>query len=617
MALGGRSAMEPDEAPLGEEAQPELPAESGARVHFGGLDARAAEIRARADRPPQQAAGEQELHELSASARAAQERLAAAGQEVLRKRVAREIEGEVPVMDDGVRAKLRELRQPVTLFGEGPYERRLRLRKYLAEGVVSGDRPLQVRPAPAPAAASTIAAAAAAQAQAERAAAGPGERFFTEGSAALKQARIDIAAFSLPRARDRVRRQAATLARLRQLTRAQRDAERSAACQGLSDFVCVASQVGGDRPLSGLAAAPDASCCLVASWDSCLRMYELPSCDLSQGGVYSGHSDRVTGVAWHPAARPAGGAESGAAGGCDFASVSADRSLKLWRAGQRGSTATLGGHSDRINKVAFHPSGNFVATTAHDRTWRLWDVAEGREAYSVIEQEGHARAPYGLDFHIDGSLLATSDISGVGRIWDLRHGRSIFTLEGHTKQVLAIRFSPNGWTLATGGDDHYVKLWDLRRRRLMETIAAHSGLVSGLCFEESNGHFLLSSSYDGTVKAWNAQTAEPIKTLRGHDNRVMGIDIVPGTGAIVTCAFDRTWKLWDRRGAARSAVADVTALLLDKSRSNIASDPPPGGPEGMDLDAAAKSTAQGPPADDGLDDLDDLGDDDDALQDLD
>jgi U4/U6 small nuclear ribonucleoprotein PRP4 len=88
--------------------------------------------------------------------------------------------------------------------------------------------------------------------------------------------------------------------------------------------------------------------------------------------------------------------------------------------------AHLTGHAARLCSVAFHPTGQYVATTSFDHTWRLWDVeTSNMEAgKELLLQDGHAKEVYGVGFHPDGSLVATTDFGGVVQCWDLRTGKS-------------------------------------------------------------------------------------------------------------------------------------------------------------------------------------------------
>ena len=95
--------------------------------------------------------------------------------------------------DDGeVRAQLRQHAEPVTLFGEGPGDRRDRLRRLLARLDAADGGAL-----PVPEDAGVVPES---QAVAQK------EVFYTEGSAELAAARVAIAAFSMPRAEARLKR---------------------------------------------------------------------------------------------------------------------------------------------------------------------------------------------------------------------------------------------------------------------------------------------------------------------------------------------------------------------------------------------------------------------------
>jgi U4/U6 small nuclear ribonucleoprotein PRP4 len=75
--------------------------------------------------------------------------------------------------------------------------------------------------------------------------------------------------------------------------------------------------------------------------------------------------------------------------------------------------STLKGHQGRVCRVAFHPSGNYVASASFDTTWRLWDVTTSKE---LLLQEGHSKEVYAVEFQNDGALVA----SGYGIIFGLR-----------------------------------------------------------------------------------------------------------------------------------------------------------------------------------------------------
>jgi len=213
--------------------------------------------------------------------------------------------------------------------------------------------------------------------------------------------------------------------------------------------------------------------------------------------------------------------------------------------------AHLKGHAARLCSVAFHPTGQYVATTSFDHTWRLWDVETSNmdEGKELLLQDGHAKEVYGVGFHPDGSLVSTTDFGGVVQCWDLRTGKSACHFLGHAKRVVCSEFSPNGFQLATAGDDGTIKIWDLRRRKVSASIPAHTNLITQLKFSHSsssqNGEFLVSSSFDGTGKIWSTRDWKLLTSLQGHEGKVMGVDVLDGPNcSVVTCGFDKTLKLW-------------------------------------------------------------------------
>lgn len=63
----------------------------------------------------------------------------------------------------------------------------------------------------------------------------------------------------------------------------------------------------------------------------------------------------------------------------------------LWSLESQQPLQILKGHTHRIHKIAFHPSGRYIGTASFDMTWRLWDVETGKD---LLEQEGHSRYLY-------------------------------------------------------------------------------------------------------------------------------------------------------------------------------------------------------------------------------
>lgn len=486
--------------------------------------------------------GEKEVLQLSESSLAAQEKHAQLLRRIEAEKRARTIT--VPTSADDVVRQLRQLQQPATLFGEGPADRRERLRELLARieleaeegGVVSQllsqlQQQQQQHGQQQPSAGATTT---------DKDQKIEDQLFYIPvKSSELKQARAAIFTYASERTQKRLKmeRQEKTHGPSEVMAN---DRVAAALYATAQKMVNVASQNGDVRPLAAARYSRDAKHVATGSWSGLVKVWDASSA--AEVKVFRGHEDRITGLAWHPSV--ANGTFSDMSDASDtvcLCSGSADKTAKLWSAASAEPKAVLKGHRARLGKVAFHPSGQYVGTTSFDHSWRLWDVSTAQE---LLLQEGHYKEVYAIAFQRDGALAATGDLNGVGRVWDLRSGKSIMPLQGHSKQILSMDFSPNGYEVATGSDDRTVRIWDLRHRKCEYTIPAHSNLVSDVQFSPKSGELLLTASYDATIKVWRTRDWKLLSTLKGHDGKVMGADFAPDEKHIVSCGFDRTFKLW-------------------------------------------------------------------------
>ncbi|KAI9178217.1 hypothetical protein LWI28_023963 [Acer negundo] len=444
-------------------------------------------------------------------------------QELLMKRRAAALA--VPTNDMAVRARLRQLGEPITLFGEQEMERRDRLWMLMAKLDVEGQlERLMIAHEEEEAAATTTA-----QYDVEEMLQYP---FYTEESKALLDARIDIAKYSIVRAASCLQR----AHRKRDDPDESMDAEIDWALKKAESLFLDCSEFGDDRPLSGCSFSHDGK--LLATRSSSVQTTNVKTS--FQGFCLEGTQGTCNYVAFSPVPD-------------HLATASADQTARLWSI-DGSILKTFEGHLDRLARIAFHPSGKYLGTTSFDKTWRLWDIGTGEE---LLLQEGHSKSVYGLAFHHDGSLAASCGLDALARVWDLRTGRSVLALEGHVKPVLGISFSPNGYHLATGGDDNTCRIWDLRKKKSLYIIQAHSNLISKVKFEPQEGYFPVTGSYDTTVKVWSDLDFKLVKTLSGHEAKVTSLDVGADGNYIATVAYDRWVNIWLIRSNGKEQSMDV------------------------------------------------------------
>ena len=111
-------------------------------------------------------------------------------------------------------------------------------------------------------------------------------------------------------------------------------------------------------------------------------------------------------------------------------------------------------HRDRVNSVAFSPSGDLLATASRDRDARIWSVATGE----LVRVFSHNTAVHDAQFSPDERWLVTAALRAS--LWDAHDGTNIVRLKGHEGTVAAAAFDPSGRRIVTGGVDGTVRTYD-------------------------------------------------------------------------------------------------------------------------------------------------------------
>jgi U4/U6 small nuclear ribonucleoprotein PRP4 len=481
----------------------------------------------------------------SATAGIAPERASAILSQFDRKRKAAAIA--VPTDDGRVRARLREMGEPVTLFGEGPGDRRDRLRELLAiqaEIDAAEDEEGDARMHDA-----------AEQGENEQE-----EEFYTKGIQELVEARKDIARYSLPRAKRRLASQKIESAiQLRTHVKFRKGIK-----ERLGGFELQGSQTAGERPVSMTRFSPNGEIIAAGNWGGGIKLLNVPVMDEIR--TLRGHTDRIGGISWFPDATLPGTTVS--PDSVNLASGGAEGNIHLWSLNQDTPISTLAGHNQRVCRVEFHPSGRYLASASEDTTWRLWDVNTTTE---LLLQEGHSRGVFALAFNTDGSLLASAGMDSIGRIWDLRTGRTVMILEGHIRPIYALDWGVDGHRVLSGSGDGWIKCWDVRKVAPAGGIGAHKSVVSDLRWykgiddpaegivpeldeqgarrPKKAGTFFVSGGFDKNVNVFSADDWSLVQSLSGHTGNVHSVDVTRDAKWICSGGYDRTVKLWGRNDA--------------------------------------------------------------------
>ncbi len=310
----------------------------------------------------------------------------------------------VPTSSAAVVALLRELSQPVRLFGESEPARRERLRAHLV-----------LRPDAAALAASSNTNTANNSSSQHLPEDRPteqvisikkqrkmcsshysflyffffGNKFFYPGPSSLSRVRSALVVSSLDSASSRLR-----------AARAER--RTAASSSTLARLSPVASEVAAARPLASCAFDGPGNRLAVADWTGTVKVWGTPKNNLcgekndligimvsqkkkvldstSLQPVWTranAHEDRAQHAVWLDERR--------------ILSCGADCIVRLWDTQQsqqqqqqpQDAVLALKGHTQRVSRVAVAGGGRLALSTSHDGTWRCWDLEHGGENVGV------------------------------------------------------------------------------------------------------------------------------------------------------------------------------------------------------------------------------------------
>lgn len=293
----------------------------------------------------------------------------------------------------------------------------------------------------------------------------------------------------------------------------------------IRNWRCVSNLVQHTDTVTCLTFSPNALMLVSGSADKSIKLWKAGNGRLIS--TINGHSDTVACLATSPDGRI-------------LASGSADCTIKLWQLGNGNLIRTFTGHSVTIFSLAFTPDGEVLVSGSGDGNIKLWQVNSGKLINTLT---GHSDFVESIVITPDSKTLASGSWDNTIKIWDLQSGRLVNTLTGHGGSIWAIALSPDGELLASISGDNTIKLWQLSNGKLINTLTSSSGSVWSIAYSP-NGETIACDSGDNTIKIWQVEQGKLLRTLSGHSAQVRTLAFSPDGKILASGSDDRTIKLW-------------------------------------------------------------------------
>ena len=205
------------------------------------------------------------------------------------------------------------------------------------------------------------------------------------------------------------------------------------------------------------------------------------------------------------------------------------------------------GHHSELQGVAWHPSGEWLATIGFDYTLRLWELSSGRTG-AVIPAFG-----YDLQFSTDGRTLLVND---TNRHELVRYGMTVPNVVRHValprqapdeniqRGPWGVALSPDGKFAVVGGS---LGTWILDAADGRKLLKLSTGLVNEVSFAPEGGGFWICAPgrgiYQSRLSAINngVWSVTAPQLVWGTRLSMARMSQSPATGLIAATAGDDLW----------------------------------------------------------------------------
>ena len=175
-----------------------------------------------------------------------------------------------------------------------------------------------------------------------------------------------------------------------------------------------------------------------------------------------------------------------------------NKTFLLWDLKEQSLKTALRGHEDVCLAVSLSPNQQWIASGSKDQTIKIWDLATQEILFSL---NGPSLPVLDLEFSPDSRLLAASSQEDDIRIYDVQSRNMLHLLKGHRDRVMEVEFSPCGNYLLSGSDDHSLILWDVKSGEQIHMFFEHASEVTDLVYA-SDGKSFYSVSPTGDLIHW-------------------------------------------------------------------------------------------------------------------
>ena len=226
-----------------------------------------------------------------------------------------------------------------------------------------------------------------------------------------------------------------------------------------------------------------------------------------------------------------------------------DRTIRLSTLLPHAGGRILFGHTKHVTMAAFFSDGTRLATSSHDGTIRIWEVAS-RTKLTALE---HGVPVESLAISRDGQRIVSGGQDGSVVLWNAASGERLGLFSGHSAPVLTLDFSTDGQRIvsaANGSNEKSVRIWDVQS--LKELRRLDVAFVNSASFSPDGSRIAVAGGGSGfDASLWDAESGLQLWSKKGHDRGSLFVAFAPKGDRIASAGADGFIRAWDAANGAK------------------------------------------------------------------
>jgi WD40 repeat protein len=217
------------------------------------------------------------------------------------------------------------------------------------------------------------------------------------------------------------------------------------------------------------------------------------------------------------------------------------------------------GHSSSIYAVAFSHDSTKLASMSHDKTVKLWDASSGAFLRTLT---GHRDWINSVTFSHDSTKLASASGDSTVKLWDASSGACLQTLTGHSSSANLVDFSHDSIKLASASSDSTIKLWDASSGVCLQTLNVGMSL-DNISFDSTNSCLYTEI---GTIVIHIPEISSRAAAAEPEDPLYLGTSLTPENTWVKHASKDLLWIPSEYRPSCSSVCGTTVAMGVGSGR---------------------------------------------------